>query len=403
MRDLLADLNDVIRERVAAAFDMQTLSREMGTREPSIHQASSYTSYRSKRGPGASDSSAQTALSQRWSTALWTRLETLVVGEMGAVCSKVYTLERVLSLKSDRMTGTNYLDEAMSILGDRPSAIFWATLSEAMEKQSRQGAQSSAFLTQTLSSSYPRLLRLFHEFFDKVAIYTDTVTYSPKGQSKVTLLMLASVGHLQENYLAQSKAKLDNYIATSFGPQRTASTAEGNAVARMAWEEVDRARFDPVLLRSVIHMLQGWLATVAQTIAEQCSRDITAYSLHYTATSPSQLANANLTSAVYSIRSGLRKLMEQGPSECKASIGGVLEDVDQFYHRDLVEALLHAILKEISDTIARMHYVDFGLPQDAVMGGSGGSAYMSDLSDRLWYVREQLLVHYHVESDKTTW
>jgi hypothetical protein len=216
VRDLLADLNDVIRDRVAAAFDMQILARELGTREPNLFQASSYTSYRSKRGQNQNDSSAQTALSQKWNTALWMRLETLIVGEMGAVCSKVYTLEKVLSLKSDRMTGTNYLDDAMSVLGDRPSSIFWATLSEAIEKQSRQWIKSSPFLSQTLSASYPQLLRLFHQFFDKVAIYTDTANYSISLQSPEALLMAKALGHLQENYLNKSKARLDNYTNTSF-------------------------------------------------------------------------------------------------------------------------------------------------------------------------------------------
>lgn len=33
----------------------------------------------------------------------------------------------------------------------------------------------SSFLQQTLSTGYPRLLRLFHSFFTKIAVHTDTV------------------------------------------------------------------------------------------------------------------------------------------------------------------------------------------------------------------------------------
>jgi hypothetical protein len=84
-------------------------------------------------------------------------------------------------------------------------------------------------------------------------------------------------------------------------------------------------------------------------------------------------------------------------------MANVLERVDYLYRVDFAETLLNFVLKEILETIARMHYVDFGLQQDAVIGGSGGSAYMSDLSDRLWYTREQLLIHYQVGSDKTSW
>jgi hypothetical protein len=403
VRDLLADLNDVIRDRVAAAFDMQALSRELGTREPNLHQTGSYSSYRSKRGQAQMDTSMSTPQSQKWNAALWSKLETLIVGEMGAVCSKVYTLERVLSLKTDQMTGTNYLEEAMSVLGDRPSAIFWATLSKAVDTQSRHWTKSSSFLSQTFATSYPRLVRLFHDFFDKVAIYAETVSYTLSVQSPETLQMLAALGHLQDAYIARSRAKLDSFLASSFSPQRAAGSQEGQTAARLVGEEIDRARFDPLLLASVIQMVQSWLTTLIKAVQDQRSRDTTAYSMQRSATSPAQINNANLASAVFALISGLKRLLDQGPEEWKASIKSAIDAAEHLYRKDLVEPLLYAVNKELSDTFARMHYVDFGLDQDAVLGGSGGSAYMSDLSDRMWYIREQLLVHYNVESDKSLW
>ena len=36
----------------------------------------------------------------------------------------------------------------------------------------------STFLQNTLGSGYPRLLRLFHEFFAKIGVHTDTVYIS---------------------------------------------------------------------------------------------------------------------------------------------------------------------------------------------------------------------------------
>ena len=39
----------------------------------------------------------------------------------------------------------------------------------------------SSFLQQTLSTGYPRLLRLFQDFFAKIAVHTDTV-YSDNHQ-----------------------------------------------------------------------------------------------------------------------------------------------------------------------------------------------------------------------------
>lgn len=40
---------------------------------------------------------------------------------------------------------------------------------------SRLMRSDSAWLQQALSTGYPRLLRLFHDFFAKIAVHTDTV------------------------------------------------------------------------------------------------------------------------------------------------------------------------------------------------------------------------------------
>ena len=79
----------------------------------------------------------------------------------------------------------------LQVLENKPSTTFWAALARSLEKQTRDGAKSkvylqsqecfltpfgdSTFLQQTLSSGYPKLLRLFHEFFSKIAVHTDTV------------------------------------------------------------------------------------------------------------------------------------------------------------------------------------------------------------------------------------
>jgi hypothetical protein len=81
----------------------------------------------------------------------------------------------------------------LQVLENKPSTTFWAALARALEKQTRDGAKSkvylqspeyhlttfffedSTFLQQTLSSGYPKFLRLFHEFFSKIAVHTDTV------------------------------------------------------------------------------------------------------------------------------------------------------------------------------------------------------------------------------------
>ena len=77
----------------------------------------------------------------QWQAALWGSLESLVE-EMADCCIKVYTLERVLTVKKDMVTGVGFLDEAMKVLENKPSTSFWAALGQSLEKQVKDAAKS---------------------------------------------------------------------------------------------------------------------------------------------------------------------------------------------------------------------------------------------------------------------
>jgi len=77
----------------------------------------------------------------QWTAALWSRLETLIE-EMVGCCIKVYTLEKVLKMKKDTVSGINFLDEAMKLLENKPSTTFWSSLSRSLEKHTRDSARS---------------------------------------------------------------------------------------------------------------------------------------------------------------------------------------------------------------------------------------------------------------------
>lgn len=134
-------------------------------------------------------------------------------------------MEKVLKLKKDQITQTSFLDEAMTVssfsalnlvsdeqvlngqkrsqaLENKPSVLFWTSLAQAFETQAKESVRSSSsqclvfaplslsgkelmyesrrriastFVQTLLSTGYPRLLRLFQEFFSKIAVHTDTI------------------------------------------------------------------------------------------------------------------------------------------------------------------------------------------------------------------------------------
>lgn len=80
------------------------------------------------------------ATTPQWAAALWTKLETLVA-ELGGVCVKVYTLERVLGRKRDAQTQLSFLDESLTVLDSKPSLMFWTTLASALETQAKEAVR----------------------------------------------------------------------------------------------------------------------------------------------------------------------------------------------------------------------------------------------------------------------
>ena len=60
---------------------------------------------------------------------------------MAECCIKVYTLEKVLTVKKDLVTKVGFLEEAMKVLENKPSVSFWAALGQSLEKQVKDAAK----------------------------------------------------------------------------------------------------------------------------------------------------------------------------------------------------------------------------------------------------------------------
>jgi conserved oligomeric Golgi complex subunit 5 len=59
---------------------------------------------------------------------------------------QVYTLEKVLVMQKDVTNGRSFLDEAMLVLENKPSASFWSTLARTLERSCREGVKSEIML-----------------------------------------------------------------------------------------------------------------------------------------------------------------------------------------------------------------------------------------------------------------
>ncbi|KZO99399.1 hypothetical protein CALVIDRAFT_553311 [Calocera viscosa TUFC12733] len=387
VQNLMADLTGAVDDRIRAAFDVSRISRETEVKQT---PASSVPSLMHKSRMRTEPSNVT---APQWTQALWSRLEQLVE-DMSSCCVKVYTLEKVLQRKRDPATGVVFLDEGMKLLENKPSSTFWMSLSQAIEKHTRENARNSTFLQQTLSTSYPRFLRLFHDFFAKIAVHTDTV-YTLSQQSPETVLILRSISQFETLYLSRSTVRLNEAVSA------VVANKDATQIIRTLANELDKARFDPLLARSVARNVVGSLDNLITRLDAQVIKDRLATSLQGPGATIQQIGNAQVISTLYQTWLRLCRLQD----EFHESVWVILEPstrMIQAAYQRAAEPLLSAIRRETAAIIARLHRVDYGKPFEATVGGAS-SVYMDDLLSKLNLVRTEILPRFDIGELRNEW
>lgn len=394
VQNLVSDLSAAVETRIKAAFDVSQISKELNAKDPASSSAGLAYKSRIRQEP-------TNVTAPQWANALWNRLSSLIE-DMAGACVKVYTLEKVLKLKKDPVSQIVFLDEAMKVLENKPSTTFWAALARALEKQTRDGAKNSTFLQQTLSSGYPKFLRLFHEFFSKIAVHTDTV-YTQARQSPETVLVLRALSTFEALYLSRVSNKMNEVVGQAFqgGARAPPSSAEGTNVARTIANELDTAKFDPLLVQSVARNAKSSLDMLLARADGLVVRDRAAMFLSGPAATP-QLAQ-NLSLAVFLYHCGrLRALEEEYSSDVYAILRPSVVDATETYKR-IVDPLMASIKTESSAIIAKLHREPARSADPLSDMGGGSSAYVQELTEKLSFVKNEILTRLGTDGVAREW
>ncbi|KAI6000499.1 Golgi transport complex subunit 5-domain-containing protein [Pisolithus albus] len=416
---LMKDLTDAVERLIRNAFDLSSMSKEIIAKgvifvtipavvstDPLVllccnssiiiepQQVSQSLLYKSRV---RTEPTSVTA--PQFAAALWTRLESLIE-QMSSCCVKVYTLEKVLNLKRDPATGISFLDVSMKArisLENKPSSTFWASLGMTLEKCCRDAAKSSTFLQQTLSSGYLRLLRLFHEFFASIALHTDTV-YTETHQSPETVVVLRALSTFEGIYLSRSLTRLNEAVSQAFsaGTRAPPSANDGIAIVRLITNELDSARFDPLLLRAVAKNVATTLDNVVTKADALISTERSAVSLLGPLATPQQVLNGQVASCLYYSYTKLSTLMEDHPATVSVLIQPGISKMRTRYDC-VINPLLAAIRNEIASITSRIHRVDLQQSVDSMAGMTGPSLYMKDLVNKLDFVKTSILSNFAQE------
>ncbi|KAI0342194.1 hypothetical protein BDW22DRAFT_1376570 [Trametopsis cervina] len=397
VQNLVLDLSDAVDGRIKYAFDLTRLAKVVTAKDPST-TTSSNPLYKSRFRTEPTNVTAP-----QWQAALWSSLEQLIE-EMADCCIKVYVLEKVLLVKKDAVSQVVFLDEAMKVIENKPSATFWSTLGQSLEKQVRDATKGSSFLQQTLSASYPRLLRLFHSFFAKIAVHTDT-QYTQVHQSPETVVVLRALMTFESLYLSRSSNRLNEAISQAFvnGTRGPPGQTEGLGIARAVTNELDSAKFDPLLIKAVARYAASSLEGLVSRADNLVSRERAALSLTGPATTPQQVLNGQLATCLWHCWSGLEKLQGEYPEVVVNILKTAIANIKKSFER-IVDPLLAAIRRETGAIIAKLHRQDFSDNVDpmAAMGG-GASPYMKDLSEKLSYIKTDVLSQFNTPEISKEW
>ncbi|KAK0195221.1 Golgi transport complex subunit 5-domain-containing protein [Armillaria mellea] len=380
VQNLILELSQAVDDRIRTAFDLSKISKEILSKD----SAPSPIQYKSRVRTEPTNLTAP-----QWTAALWARLE-VMVQDMAECCVKVYTLERVLKIKKDTVSHVVFLDEAMKLLENKPSVTFWTALARSLEKNTRDAARSSMFLQQTLSTGYPRLLRLFHEFFAKIAVHTDT-TYIHTYQSPETVIVLRALSNFESLYLTRSSTKLNESVSQAFsgGVRTPPGMTEGINIARTVANELDSARFDPLLVKAVAKSATASIDMIVSRVDGSVSRDRSSVTLVGPSATPQQAINGSLATFLYHTKEAVFNIIK--PSNLHAA------------YEHIVNPLLTTIRRELGAIISKMHRFDFGRSADPMAGMGGTSLYMKDLVEKLAFIKTEIFSKFGIGDEKRAW
>jgi hypothetical protein len=228
--------------------------------------------------------------------------------------------------------------------------------------------------------------------------------YTQTQQSPETVIVLRALSNLEALYLSRSSNRLNEAVAQAFsgGARSPPSMSDGVNIARTVANELDSARFDPLLVRSVAKNAVTSLEMMLSRADALIVRDRAATSLAGPAATPQQIANGQVGTCLYHCWERLSKLEEEYADAVFTILQPSIHSIKLAFDR-LVEPLLTAIRRELGAIIARLHRIDFGKPFDPMSGMGGTSLYMKDLIEKLSFIKLEVLSQLNVADAGREW
>ncbi|CAO3693108.1 unnamed protein product [Rhizopus stolonifer] len=345
----------------------------------------------------------------QWTRLLWERMETLMKS-MGNQCIKIYSLEKVLEIKKDSLTQVSFLEEVSKTL-DASSLVsyFWQVLSANFEKELKHAVRASTFIHTIFVGDYPKLLKLLHDFFSRLALNNGT-PLSDYSQTPEYVIMLRSFHVFQAGFITKSRQKMFDAVNTAFpayGALTRSPPTRSNAInmTRVIGHELEVASVEPHLAqevaRNAIKALNSFCAKCENLLP---SNEQPIYTNGSSAMVTSYL-NINIETAniLYYMHQSLWKILEEYPEKITEIMKQEVEGCHILMQK-IGTNLVELIKKDSEQVLLKMHQESFsGQLRRNFEPNDEKSNYMKELANHVRYYHAQILQHFSCGAEPKIW
>ncbi|KAG2213786.1 hypothetical protein INT46_005241 [Mucor plumbeus] len=362
-----AMLDNLIQD-IKKVIDMQSVQDELKHQGTSGGQQQMSSPTMSVRG------NSNVGINQKQlAAAVWSRMESLMT-KMSDQCIKVYSLEKVLEIKKDALTHVSFLDEVSKTL-DANSLVsyFWRILSANFEQELKNATKASTFLQSIFVGDYPKLLKLLHDFFSRVALHNGTLL-SDYSQTPEYVIMLRSFNTFQTSFLTKSLQRMYDSVNSTFptygGLART-PPGRNNVlnITRIIGHELETASFEP-------HLSQAVAKNAVKALSNFC---------------------------VKCERLSVWKILEEYPEKIVDIVKKGADDC-QVLMMKIGNKLIESIKKDVEGVLLKIHQEDFsGKIRRNFDPEADKSSYMKELQRHVRYYHTTILQNFSCGAEPKTW
>ncbi|KAG1447597.1 hypothetical protein G6F46_005534 [Rhizopus delemar] len=309
----------------------------------------------------------------QWTHLLWERMETLMKS-MGDQCIKIYNLEKVLEIKKDSLTQVSFLDEvAKSLDASSLASYFWQVLSANFEKELKHAVRASTLLHTIFVGDYPKLLKLLHDFFSRLALNNGT-PLSDYSQTPEYVIMLHSFYAFQTGFVTKSRQKMFDGVNAAFpayGALTRSPPTRSNAInmTRIIGHELEVASVEP-------HLAQEIAKNAVKALSSFCTK----------------CENLSIWKILEEYPEKIAEIMKEGVEGCHVLMQKIGTRLVDLIKKDSEQVLLNMHQESFSGQLRRNFE-----PNDEK------SNYMKELANHVRYYHTHILQHLSCGAEPKAW